>query len=400
MVYLIVDTCNWIYLATSKDPQTDKFEERHFKLFSNLIQKIESGEVKLLLCSIIEKEWQKHKEDTAKGFIKKLQNELIEYGNIINKIKNALQDESDKENITKVFEKYKEAIDIKIKLNEEHIDKIDLIIEKAKKYEISVDTKAFVSDWAVDKNAPFKGDKKNSMADALIFFGAVAFIEEISKLDDLWSGEVIYEYPTSIFVSSNKGDFASLANKKEIHEDLKPFAEKIELNFYTNLPEALNFVQEQVKIAEPLFNEEDIRLIEESLDEFDEDWYICDVCSPDNMYANMVYFSEPYEIEYFEKRIINLNQLEIDFKDLENIPISKPIYKIRIGECSWCYTTHLICFKCNEVTALSGETEHGFECEGCGTKYIVKSEYDRKGILSTEIFLSHETEDENEDENE
>lgn len=57
MIYLILDTNTWIYLANSKDPLTENFHDGlHFRLFEKLGEKVKDGSVQILINDIIEKE--------------------------------------------------------------------------------------------------------------------------------------------------------------------------------------------------------------------------------------------------------------------------------------------------------------------------------------------------------
>lgn len=397
MTYLIIDTNNWIYLASSKNPLTGTFEdEHHLKLFRTLIEKVENNEVELLLSSIIETEWTRNKKE-AEGLINKYNNEIEACKGVIKKINLALGNINDKNKLDEIFDKYVKKVEGKISENKKHIIQIENLIQKSNKYIITTDTKAFAADWAVEKKAPFKGDKKNSMADAYIFFGAINHIKEISKKESPWDDELHFEYPMSIFVSANKGDFSDSDNPDKIHIDLKPIAEEVGLNFFRNLPAALNFIKEQADIklkakSEPIFDDEEIRLIEREFEDLYEDyWYTCDVCMPDeeSEHLNVVHFSEPYEIDTVEAEHYDPNQLKLEFPDVPPIePIIPKKYKIQTGDCSWCGTKHLICQECKEVTALTDDKSTGFTCEGCRLNYIFVSSYEGSGLFSEEIKVN------------
>jgi hypothetical protein len=390
MIYLIVDTNNWIYLASSKNPDTGNLEDgRHIKLFNTLMEKIDGDEVELLVCEVIEAEWNRNKV-SAEELIRKYQNEREACKGVIKKIATSLNEE-DQNVLGKLYGKYLANIDEKIIENWAHIKKIEDLIQKATKYNISKETKAFAADWAVEKKAPFIGDKKNSMADAYIFFGAIAQIKEIAQTKLPWDDdEVIYEYPTSIFVSGNKGDFSSAADANTLHGDLQPIADEIKLSFFRSIPAALNFIQEHIAAQPPIFSERELKEIEEEVDNITDDWYTCDVCTPseENQYTNMVYFSQSYEIEVEGGEFIDPNQLQIEFPDvpiIERQDIKK--ISIRTGDCSRCGTTHLICEECQTTTPIDGDTRDGFECDGCGIKYIVRHNYDRGGVYNQEIYV-------------
>jgi hypothetical protein len=390
MVYLIVDTNNWIYLANSKNPDTGNFEDgRHIHLLSLLIEKITNGEVELLLCEIVEKEWERNKS-AQESLIERYQNEREGCRNIIKKMRQHL-DENDAKTLTGLYEQYVSKMEVIIEVNKAHIENVRTLMQKAKKYTISNEMKVLAAEWALEKKAPFIGDKKNSMADALIFFGAAEYLKNISKTRYPRDEESRYIFPTSIFVSGNKGDFSNPMNMDELHRDLKPIAEEIEMNFFRSLPLALNYIQETVKNEPALFDMEELQTIEEAIEEFSDEWYSCDVCTPDgdNYQTNIVHFSQPYEIDFDEDIGIDKNQLTIEYnEELMIVQKELPKIKIRSGECSWCNTTHLYCCQCNTVTPLEGDDEQEFQCEGCGQIYLLKKTYEGSGMFSEEILAS------------
>jgi hypothetical protein len=389
MIFLIVDTNTWLYLANSKNPDTGNFEDgHHIKLLDSLIKKIDSGEVELLLCPIIETEWKRNRS-IAEELIKKYQNESKSYKDVIDKIGKSLN-EPDRNSLSDLYDKYLATLTSKIKDNNLHIERIEVLIQKATKYEISKETKAFAADWAVEKKAPFVGDKKNSMADAYIFFGAVEYLKKFSKSDLPWEEDLTYDLPTSIFVSGNKGDFSSKNNANNIHEDLKPVADEANLSFFRSLPVALNFIQESSVIHSPIFTDDELQAIEREIEDVSDDWYTCDVCSPDrdNEYLNLVHFSDPFEVEV-EEEYVDPNQLQIEFPDL--LPVihrGKQKVTIRTGDCTWCSTTHLLC-QCGTVTPIDGENREGFKCDGCDLSYNVRKKYDTKGMYYQEIVVDN-----------
>jgi hypothetical protein len=403
MIYLVIDTNNWIYLANSKNPDTNSFEDgRHIKLLELLAEQIETGEVELLLCTIIEDEWKRNKAK-AEGLIEKYNNELNSYKGTLKRWSELLED-PDKAILKEIHSKCAQKIELKIELNKEHIAKIEELITKAQKYEIGKGTFAFAAEWALNKKAPFIGDKKNSMADALIFFGAVEYLKGVAVYTLPWDedgGEKVY--PVSIFVSGNKGDFSNPDNADEMHNDLKPIAEEIQINFFRSLPVALNFIQEKLD-AQPVFSEEELTAMQREIDDISDDWYTCDVCSPgpENEYTNMVHFSDPYEVQVLKDDVPNQNQLRIEFEGDELLPPVRSTENeklmVRTGDCTRCGMTHVLCEQCETVIPLDVDNEEGFVCEGCGIKYVIRSIHQPHGGLLTEILADLRTEEDEIDE--
>jgi hypothetical protein len=86
MIYLILDTNTWIYLANSKDPLTGNFQEGyHFLLFEKLAKKVNDGSVKILKTGLIEQEWLRNKTttlDLVSNYKNKLKHDLSIVKNI------------------------------------------------------------------------------------------------------------------------------------------------------------------------------------------------------------------------------------------------------------------------------------------------------------------------------
>lgn len=375
MIYLTIDTNNWIYLANSRNPESNKFEEgRHVKLLETLRNLIDEGHAQVLSCPLIIAEWKRNEVHT-KELILKYKNQLKATVDTFNIVAKSLED-SDLTILQMILQKYEANINAQIKANTEHIEQITNLIQKAIHYEISDKIKAIAADWAVARKAPFIGEKKNSMADALIFLGAVNYLKELTAMPDPFGGnEIWYIYPSSIFVSANKGDFSDPSDDGYLHPDLRPLADEIKMNFFPSLPKALNYIQQQIQV-EPEFTPEEIEAMEKEIDEVDDGWYICHACDQDeeNVFRNQVYFSEPYKVPIIHNEYYDPNQLGLELPNLEPTPPQVEFTMIKTGDCSWCNTTHLWCIECDTVTALEGEDEDGFNCSGCDLEYVIQKD--------------------------
>jgi hypothetical protein len=378
MIYLILDTNTWIYLANGKDPITDNSnEEYHFLLFEKLKQKVDDGTVKILINEIIEQEWKRNKNNTFE-LIKLLKNRLKSQIKNLKSIGKELQHCCDEE-ITKIQSAYEKLIDKKIKDNEQHIESVEKLLKSSVKVSITKDVKVIVADWSVEGNAPFKGDKKNSMADALILFSSIDFIKQ-ELYDDFLNKH------DPIFVSGNKGDFSDEKEADLIHSDLAPKLKEVEMLFFRSLPKALNTLEEK------LFQEEEVRRIEEEMQLFYEaNLGYCNVCSPDEEHEslNIIHFNGGEEID--SEIESNPNQMDLDF-DEDGMYILKDdtpeTYYIERGDCMLCGTEHIRCGKCKESTPIDDATKDGFECEGCGTFYKITHKYLGSGMFEDRITMS------------
>ncbi len=372
MIYLILDTNTWIYLANSKDPLTENFHDGlHFKLFEKLAKKVKDGSVQILINYLIKEEWERNKQHASGLVIKyenKLKSELAFFENIRKTINGKYNDELEKIKI-----EYQGSINTKIRENKTHIANVDQLLNSSIEFKVSIEIKAFAADWSVEKKAPFKGEKKNSMADALILFSAIEYIKTISTIN-LCGEDVLIDLPTSIFVSGNKGDFCSAKDDEIIHEDLEPHLSEVKMWFFRSLPSVLNFIDNT------LFKETEIKEIEQEMDEFfeyEDDSCYCEICTFDdeNQYINIVYFSNPEEILNEDEEAENPDQLKLELGLTPEVKKREITTTVQRGYCSWCNTEHIKCQNCGEVTAITVDIGDTFECEGCGLIYMIMDKY-------------------------
>lgn len=91
-------------------------------------------------------------------------------------------------------------------------------------------------DMALEKKAPFFGDKtnsnnkdfaKNSMGDAIIFLETYRFLKE-------------NKFKKKIFITENAQDFCKAGNKKELHENLQILADEVSLEYSINIAATIN----------------------------------------------------------------------------------------------------------------------------------------------------------------
>lgn len=229
MFHLIFDTCIWLDLL--KNP-FDKIPEK-------ILYLIENEKAKIIISPIIIEEWQKNKqkieEESKKSVAGKEKNakELADYlpPDLKDEFLNFLRYLPDgwREN----------RISTQLQTIEQIIyHPLSLVAE------ITHAAKMQAVDFALAKKAPFH--KKNSMADALILFSVVEYVNNENLTN-------------SIFISANKEDFSSNTSNTsaEIHEDLKDLLNKVGIKYYINIGQAIN------EIEKHLVNEEKIRQIDE-----------------------------------------------------------------------------------------------------------------------------------------
>jgi len=386
-MYLILDTNIWIYLANGFNPETNNYEDGlHFKILGSLKHLVSIGKIKLLTNDLILEEWGRNRQQRFL-LIEKHRKTLEGQINNLKSIKKKL-DQEDGVLVDTIIEKYENKFQLEINNNLKHVEEVeDLLNNFTVKFQIKDSVKIKVTDWAVNKKAPFKGDKSNSTADALILFGSIDYLTEISK-NDLF-GEPIYIYPESIFVSGNTGDFSNKANKTELHSDLIPIVSPTKMKYDINLGKVINAIEE-------LFKESEIQLIEEEIDEWNE--FYCEVCDPgeERIFYNVVHFGGSFEIEsQKEIEITDPNQLSIFLDGANSEPTEPEKYLIEIGTCQYCDQEYLHCLRCNTINIISDEF---IQCEGCEEIYKQVNEYLGDGMYDTSYIVVDSSDvDDNED---
>jgi len=396
--YLIFDTNVWIYLCNGYDIFTGKYDlvklKIYFKILDALIERVKKGDIEILVNDLIIKEWERNK---ASSFIHitKIQDKLYQIKVVLDSVNEIIVGEENA--IKRIKEKLEVQVEIINDLNKKHIEKVEnLLYNNTTKIDISNEVRIAATYLAEDKKAPFKGDKKNSMNDALIFLSSIEHIEknlivyspfnipeEIDFDSSEGSKDNIPLFPKSFFISNNKGDFSNPEKIHEIHPDLKEYLNK------TNTIYSINFVQILNEIEENLITEEEVsKLVGD--DDFE---CACQHCGP----FGIVQFSNPFFIIDENKPGFDKNQLVIPFGDLEiQFNETDSMASIRTGECNYCLTNHIICPNCDEITAW---VEFGvpIECRGdCNTVFIVDksftndegSEYTYRIIQKIEICES------------
>ncbi len=362
--YIIIDTNNWIYLANSNDPLDGGNEGNHFKLFEKLSEKIKEGSVVLLINGLIKTEWERNKLD-ANDLIEKYKKRTESITTTLKNVQKELGSTLNAE-ITSVISGYRSLMETKISQNESHVNNVVQLLNSCVEIDVSNEIKVKVSDWAVAKQAPFIGDKKNSTADALILFSAVEYIKSISDELDVFDTP-FYNSPRSIFVSGNKGDFSATNNSDLIHDHLKPILDEVNMLFFRSLPRALDHIDNL------LFQETEIAKMELEIENLDDSTYSCDICSgdEDNPYSNLVHFGKVEEIVNETEHSSNPNQLTIELgEEFSQKMVEERLTSIVIGNCNYCDSEYIECQNCGQIFATSQfENPERIDCPGCNVRY-------------------------------
>lgn len=214
MAKLVLDTCSWIELAKPK----------FSKVLEELESQIKNGITVIISCDLIIEEWERNKS----RIISNIQNSIRDYSKSAINISNYLP-EKEKIELIKILEKYRDSEEEQIKLAEQHFGRIEKLMNSSTKYKISDKLKLDVIEKGIKKEAPFH-NSKNNISDALIYFGAIEYVQDFVIANDL------------IFVTQNINEFSDTNNRSLIHPDLKVNS----VHYSTNLADALKMRKEEI----------------------------------------------------------------------------------------------------------------------------------------------------------
>ena len=214
-MHILIDTCDWLELGKSLH-----------KLRRNIITLVENGDIVIVLPEIVEREWQRHKED------KVIKSKRSRLKTIVSHTKEVIEllPEDTKQSFLDAISNM--LVDKVQEYSEQDASEIDALFANSAVVRIhaSETTKALAADLALEKKAPFKS--KNSMADALIFLSFIEFVRENN-------------IPSACFISNNTSDFADKTNN-QIHPDLEQLIDDLEIRYFSNIGEAINAIKEGI----------------------------------------------------------------------------------------------------------------------------------------------------------
>lgn len=240
MIYLILDTNNWIYLANGLDPTNNKHHHSlHFELLASLKTLHNEGRISVLINDIIFAEWERNKERCYDN-IKKLQTKLIDKNNAfaeISKYANGSTESLKKE--------YEFGLQSMIAENEKHVNDVKEFIQNhCTHIPISQDVKLKVYELSINNLPPFH-NKKNNVADAAILLSEVEYLR--SKVMDFDS--------TAFFISNNLEEYTDGKNTHEFHPELIELIKPVDLHYQRVLPAALNISKKIISQLQEFLSE-------------------------------------------------------------------------------------------------------------------------------------------------
>jgi len=219
MASIIIDTSSWIDLAKPK--------------FSNILEKLEEykeqGLLELLTNDIIVAEWYRNKEAT----ITNIEQSIKSHAKSARKIVEFLE-EPDKTNFENILNNYKSKETIELDIANSHIERVEKLLNSSTITLIDDKLKIVMANRAIEKLAPFH-NSKNNMADALIIFSAINWVNEF-KL-----------FQTSLmFISANHKEFAAKNDPGKIHPDIEANSQNADLIFTNDIGRLIEVKEEYI----------------------------------------------------------------------------------------------------------------------------------------------------------
>lgn len=359
MIYLILDTNIWLYLANGTDPITDKpHDELHFELLSELKEKQQKKEICIITSEIVIQEWKRNKEN-ANLKIRKLKNKLSNTEGTFNDANKYI-----KSGTEQLFKEYNEGIQAEIQKNLEHIDQVEnFLMNECTRVELSSQIKIRVFDISLQNKAPFH-NKKNNIADITILLSASEYLKK----------KHFNEEYSAIFVSNNISDFTDGKNKDDFHPDIKSEMNNCNIKYERILPSALKISNEIIAQIEALRKHE---LWMDSISFYCKSPF----CDNYDHFSPWGYLDELITFKSSTEEFINPNQILL----FDNLPkLENKDKEVGIGKCVICDSIHIECPNCGELTLVE-EIDDCFNCSEC--KIGIEYKYDNQ--LDKNILIVH-----------
>lgn len=276
MIYLILDTNNWIYLANGLDPLNNKYQDTlHYDLLKRLKDLQNKQQIEILVNDIIIKEWNRNKKHS-----------LSKITNLKNKLNNEISSFKDIEKFSKsdlkeIKENYRKGIQEQIEQNELHVQEVENFIHNnCKKIEISNNIKLKIFDLSINNLAPFHNNK-NNYGDAAILLSAVEYLSEIGTLEEI----------SAFFISNNIEEYTDGKNLKVFHPELSELIGELNIEYHRIIPSAL-------EISEKIIA--DMELFYKRMADFAVQQFTWDIDSRENgtmMFMEILYYDENVKIK-------------------------------------------------------------------------------------------------------
>lgn len=371
-IYVFLDTNNWIYLANGFTPYSNKHDDTHLKIFKLLRQRAEHGAIIVLANQLIIEEFERNKSQ-ARAKVQDIEKKRDSYISSLKPIREFI---SKDKNLQELEFKITQVAEEKIFTIRNHIFEVERFLNR---WTISIPVtdqhRIEATHMALDRKAPFTGEKKNSMADALHLLSFSDFVARKSET----APSRPKKGPSGYFVSSNSGDFSDPKDREMVHPDLAPILEEANSKFSYALHKLANSLEQEFLSKE-----------EEEMIESAQRWDYCFVCDqefqPEDVHHHNLL--DPHRIKGGSR---DENQLSL-FKKEFIIPPENPYLDTRAIHCGNCNSFFIECGNCNCLNHIE-DGKDIIECGECGYLYISKTERDKDGKefhLGFEIIMTHE----------
>lgn len=264
----MLDTCVLLDISTRKND---------LPIVAALENLVNSGQVTLIVPSLVIDEYDRNKDDVADKTRKRLSQEFKQVKSVINEFGG---DEKDK--AIEILNDVNARLPLLSEANYGTIARVEKLIKESLNYPVSETAKLSSVQRALEEKAPFHINK-NSVADAIII---ELFSEYIS---DNCSEENIF-----VFITHNHNDFSS-KDHRQPHEDFSEIFQKDNVHYCNNVASAISLIDDEFLDEvqfEYDFTEETRGLSEilNAMDEFvDKIWF--------NRHCNRAYHIENGDIE-------------------------------------------------------------------------------------------------------
>ena len=243
MVYLVLDTNIWIYIAEGEHPDITTF----------ILDKVKKSEIILLSNEVIFSEWNRHREKALEKGKSKVNSCFNGTVGSFKSLKSKL-DQTERKQVDLLSEKYRSFLAADLNEVEERVRRIDQLLNGfCVNTDVTPDMKIVASERAVEKKAPFH-NSKNNMADCLILLSTLKYIRE---------DEFGKHTENAIFVSNNIADFSEDGKPDELHPDIKSLVDPYHLKFTRNAGEVLKLTDEYVQGINDFLQYIDDKIIEQ-----------------------------------------------------------------------------------------------------------------------------------------
>lgn len=350
MVYLILDTNIWIYLANGLDIATGKHSDQHFELLSSLQAFREKGEAIVLVNDVILAEWERNRRHTETQ-IEKLTKKLESSNDTFKDIKRYCGGAD----IDTVQRSYEDGLKAEIQKNVDHIKNVERFLTKGCVHiPIREEEKLKATNLSLEKKAPFHNNRNNT-ADAVILLSSAHYIDSLEPYGD---GEEI----SAFFISNNIEDFAN-QKKTDFHPDIKNCIGNSVVKYERYLGKAIS-LSKSIIAEMNAYNEHQRWLV--SI------YFSCKgaFCAGNDDFTPWGYLDNEVAAKYKSAELFDDSQMTL-FPELPIVP--KADKMINYGECVICSTPHYECPECEELIA-NDHHETIVTCPNCSIKLDLSME--------------------------